>query len=267
VYSRITEGDVVINNGFEGCYFWSDLNLAEMVAHEVGHTLGLGHSSENRNESDPVLKDALMYYRSHFDGRGATIMEDDRNGICAAYPKPAVLDDDGDGVPNPGDNCVAVANPEQVDSDGDGVGDACDPLTLDRAMLCYDEGTGALDSRLKLSGTMRPALPFDPQHDTFTLTLRAGGTTTHRTVVPAGAWRVTNGRVSFSVLLHEGDGVESIELYQQADGAYKFRVRARAIDMVGPRDGGLALDLSMGDYAATSPLPLRPRMPGRLVFP
>jgi len=62
-------------------------------------------------------------------------------------------------------------------------------------------------------------------------------------------------------------GVESIDLYRQLDGSYKFRVRARAIEVVGPRDGGLALDVSMGSYRASSPLPLRPRLPGRLVFP
>jgi hypothetical protein len=35
-------------------------------------------------------------------------------------------DADGDGVPDPIDNCIAVANPAQCDSDGDGYGNACD---------------------------------------------------------------------------------------------------------------------------------------------
>jgi hypothetical protein len=34
-------------------------------------------------------------------------------------------DSDGDGVPDPIDNCPAVPNPDQADSNGDGVGDAC----------------------------------------------------------------------------------------------------------------------------------------------
>jgi hypothetical protein len=35
-------------------------------------------------------------------------------------------DPDGDGVPNPTDNCPTVANTDQRDHDSDGVGDACD---------------------------------------------------------------------------------------------------------------------------------------------
>jgi cytosine/adenosine deaminase-related metal-dependent hydrolase len=51
----------------------------------------------------------------------------------------AGADDDGDGVPNTGDNCPRIfnppfdLNPTQDDADGDGTGDACDPTPCTRA--------------------------------------------------------------------------------------------------------------------------------------
>lgn len=35
-------------------------------------------------------------------------------------------DRDGDGIPDPNDNCPDVFNPDQLDSNGDGIGDACE---------------------------------------------------------------------------------------------------------------------------------------------
>ncbi len=43
-----------------------------------------------------------------------------------AYEGCAVMDSDGDGVPDALDNCPTIPNPNQADLDGDGQGDACD---------------------------------------------------------------------------------------------------------------------------------------------
>jgi len=85
-FQRITEGDVTVNTGFAGCDFWTATNLAEILTHEFGHTLGLAHSSENPHEINPLLHDATMYYLAHFDGRGASLRADDMAGIQALYP-------------------------------------------------------------------------------------------------------------------------------------------------------------------------------------
>ena len=75
-FFRITEGNITFNRGFGGCRFWNQANLAEVATHELGHTIGIGHSSED-DDAPPELKDATMYYRAHFDGRGATVHADD----------------------------------------------------------------------------------------------------------------------------------------------------------------------------------------------
>jgi hypothetical protein len=69
--------------------------------------------------------------------------------FCGANPgEPAcqTYDTDGDGVPDPADNCPAEPNPDQADGDGDGAGDACAaPYALD-----------ALESLRELLRTLPP---------------------------------------------------------------------------------------------------------------
>jgi len=75
----------------------------------------------------PVLKDATMYYRAHFDGRGASVHTDDIAAVRFLYPgpgggDPSAEDTDGDGISDAQDNCPAIPNPAQTDTDGDGIG-------------------------------------------------------------------------------------------------------------------------------------------------
>jgi hypothetical protein len=82
-YMRILEGDIVLADGWQGCGFYEVFaNLAETATHELGHVLGLGHST------DP---DATMYAAAHFDGRGSTLRPDDLAGLRFIYPAPATL--------------------------------------------------------------------------------------------------------------------------------------------------------------------------------
>ncbi len=90
VYEVIQEADLVMNDGIE-CRLSYSPNfgkfIEEVLAHELGHTLGLSHSSENPNETSSILRDALMYYRAHDDGRGAQLTSDDIGGIQALYTR------------------------------------------------------------------------------------------------------------------------------------------------------------------------------------
>ncbi|MDP9122382.1 MAG: hypothetical protein M3O15_13615, partial [Acidobacteriota bacterium] len=92
-FHRIGEGDVVLNNGIT-CFFQASPNaskaIEELSTHELGHTLGLGHSCGD-NMSPPcgssaALNDAIMRAFVHDDGRGARLGSDDVAAAQMLYP-------------------------------------------------------------------------------------------------------------------------------------------------------------------------------------
>jgi hypothetical protein len=75
-FNRVIEADTVFNDGMN-CFLGNSANLAEVACHELGHSIGLGHSS------DPA---AMMWATAHGGGRDANLGDDDKAGILAIYP-------------------------------------------------------------------------------------------------------------------------------------------------------------------------------------
>ena len=87
-------GDIVTNKGIDclsGGQPWiaQKRRAEETFAHELGHTLGLGHSCGDSTSpscgSSATLNDALLRAYLHGDNRGARLKSDDRAGIRFLY--------------------------------------------------------------------------------------------------------------------------------------------------------------------------------------
>jgi len=232
-FYRVTEGDVMINNGFGDCPFWNDTNVAELLTHEVGHTLGLGHSSNDPNEPDPTLRNATMYYAAHFDGRGAQLMSDDVAAVCALYP----------------------------------VGHA-GSVTLRRFAIVSD-ATGATPSdRLVVDGTLNvDDAPFDPKTDTLTIDLLAAGTSVFRLAVSPEQWTtdVSGTRYYYSGMTTAG--TTTLLLSNMTAAGMRFTIRARDLDLSGTETDPVVIAITFGESSVTQPIPpLRNAALGR-VYP
>ncbi len=91
-YRRIVGGDIITNKGLQ-CFFLNAGNnrvrvAAELFGHELGHTLGFGHSCGDDNSpacSSPALNDALMRAFIHGGSRGPRLGSDDIAAVRTLY--------------------------------------------------------------------------------------------------------------------------------------------------------------------------------------
>jgi hypothetical protein len=75
-YHEIFEANIVINDGTQCLFQDNPKGAEEIFAHELGHTLGFGHSAD---------RGALMFAKAHNDGRGGRLQTDDRVGASKVY--------------------------------------------------------------------------------------------------------------------------------------------------------------------------------------
>jgi hypothetical protein len=271
-FREVVEGDIIFNNGWSGCSFWNATNLAEVATHEIGHTIGLAHSSDSS---------ATMYSFAHFDGRGAGLTNDDRAGVAFLYPgdggpeptpvptptAPPPPDADHDGVTDAQDNCPAHANGKQEDIDGDGLGNACDNCAaVANPDQLPEEACGLLTIQ-----TMRIAIGKQPNTDTITIkgkfeadvaaamadvaghaltmTLaKVDGDQIVQVTVPASNWKINRFGTNLSYADKSGlalGGVTRVAL-QSRDGAhYTVSLSAKNLDLDRSREPELVLSIAV----------------------
>jgi len=281
-FREIVEGDIVFNNGWSGCSFWNATNFAEVATHEIGHTIGLAHST------DPS---ATMYSFAHFDGRGAGLTSDDAAGASYLYPAavdpnatpvplptaqptPTPPDADGDGVSDDADNCPLTPNDRQQDLDGDGLGDPCDNCAAvanaeqDPAEACgllvisglriaigKIRGADGITVKGRFDATVASALSDVAGHPLAMTLATVDGDELMHAVVPAQHWKINRNATNLSFVDKSGTllgGVTRVTLHSRNGMRHTLTFAAKHLDLERSREPELVLSLAVADQRYVS---------------
>jgi hypothetical protein len=137
-------------------------------------------------------------------GSGGALEDGTATTLRFRVVAPAVVDTDGDGVPNASDNCPTVANADQADADGDGLGNACDDNSYAPAVLTEAaDATGDEGDMLSTSGSFSD----EDGNDTLAITKVSGAGTVVDNADGTWSWSLpTSDDGSGSVTVQAADG-------------------------------------------------------------
>ncbi len=77
IYGKAVESNMSFNP-YALCNFTNRCQVQEVATHEMGHAIGLGHSSDTSATMSPF---------AHFDNRCASLTPDDVQGVTSIYPR------------------------------------------------------------------------------------------------------------------------------------------------------------------------------------
>lgn len=256
-FYKIKESDVALQDGY--CdYFQDPVALREVITHEVGHCIGLGHS-EDRN--------ANMAGFIHNDRRGATLTEDDKNGARFIYPAPG----DGGGGGGGGDEDPeppVIATPSLPDATVGFTYTSQFAVTNGKDPFAWTLTSGTLPTGIALSGSGllagAPTLP-----GTFQFSVRVtdslgrvdGKFYTIRVKVPPPAIAAASYRGSKKTLTVSGQHFEAGAQFEingiltappkppvyNPSGAYTLKGSRKKLNLRKPSDGNTIVVIVQGE--------------------
>jgi hypothetical protein len=184
----ILEGDMVTQNGADTFFLlFSGTAGAQVMAHEMGHVVGLGHSCGDSDSpacnTSTKLNDAMMRASAHNDDRGARFGEDDVDAFVRLYERT---------VPLPTLPTVSVANVSQNE------GHTGNTLMYFTATLSSAPTAAVTVSYTTSNGTATSGSDYTARTGTLTY---AVGQTTRQLIVTVTGDTTTESNETFNVTL------------------------------------------------------------------